>query len=129
MTEPPLLVFVYGTLMRGLSRHHYMTGGDFDGEASAEGRLISLGGYPARVDGEATVRGELYAFDDLPVALDVLDEVEGFDPANPDESEYVREARGVRRDDGSEIIAWLYVYNRPFGNATVVKSGDWKNRG
>jgi gamma-glutamylcyclotransferase (GGCT)/AIG2-like uncharacterized protein YtfP len=122
------MVFVYGTLMRGLSRHHYMSDGRFEGEASAKGRLISLGEYPALLDGAGTVRGELYSFDDLAVALDVLDDVENFDPANPEGSEYVRDARRVRRDDGTETVAWVYVYNRAPESATVIPGGDWRNR-
>lgn len=122
------MVFVYGTLMRGFSRHHYMSDGRFEGGASARGRLISLGEYPALLDGDGTVRGELYSFDDLPVALDVLDDVENFDPANPEGSEYIRDARRVRRDDGVEISAWVYVYNLAAGSAPVIPSGDWRRR-
>jgi gamma-glutamylcyclotransferase (GGCT)/AIG2-like uncharacterized protein YtfP len=128
MSNEPSLVFVYGTLMRGLSRHHYMSDGRLEGEASAKGRLISLGEYPALLDGAGTVRGELYSFDDLPVALHVLDDVENFDPANPEDSEYVRDARRVRRVDGTEISAWVYVYNRLPGTAPVIPSGDWRKR-
>jgi len=126
MTDAPLRIFVYGTLMRGLSRHRLMNGGRFEGEASAVGRLISLGEYPALIDRAGTIRGELHTFDDLPTALEVLDEVEGFDPADPEGSEYVREARRVLRDDGTEVFAWLYVYNRPTKGAQVISSGDWR---
>ena len=128
MNDAPLKIFVYGTLMRGLSRHHYMSDGHYEGEASAKGRLISLGEYPALLDGAGTVRGEVYSFDDLPAALDVLDDVENFDPANPESGEYVREARRVVRDDGEEIRAWLYVYNRPRENAPIIQSGDWRRQ-
>jgi gamma-glutamylcyclotransferase (GGCT)/AIG2-like uncharacterized protein YtfP len=126
MNDAPLAIFVYGTLMCGLSRHHFMSDGRFEGEASAKGRLISLGEYPALLDGAGTVRGELYSFDDLPAALDVLDDVENFDPANPEESEYIREARRVVRDDGNQIRAWVYIYNRPVENAPIISSGDWR---
>jgi gamma-glutamylcyclotransferase (GGCT)/AIG2-like uncharacterized protein YtfP len=126
MNDAPLMVFVYGTLMRGLSRHHFMSDGRLKGEASAKGRLISLGEYPALLDGAGTVRGELYAFDDLPAALDILDDVENFDPANPEHSEYVREVRRVERDDGEQIRAWLYIYNRPAEDAPIISSGDWR---
>jgi len=128
MSNEPLLVFVYGTLMRELSRHHYMSDGRFEGEASAKGRLISLGEYPALLDGAGTVRGELYSFDDLPVTLDVLDDVENFDPANPEGSEYVRDARRVQRDDGTDLMAWVYVYNLPPGTAPLIPGGDWRKR-
>src|SRR5450755_3289468 len=111
MNDEPSMIFVYGTLMRELSRHHYMSDGHFEGEATAKGGLISLGEYPALLDGAGTVHGELYSFADMPVALDVLDDVENFDPANPEGSEYVRDARRVRRDDGTALSAWVYVYN------------------
>lgn len=128
MSNEPSTVFVYGTLMRGLSLHHFMSDGRFEGEATVKGRLISLGEYPALLDGAGTVRGELYSFDDLPVALDVLDDVENFDPANPEGSEYIRDARRVRSDDGAELTAWVYVYNRPPGTAPLIPSGDWRKR-
>jgi len=102
-----------------------MADGHFEGEASAKGRLISLGEYPALLDGAGTVRGELYIFDDLPAALDALDDVENFDPSNPEGSEYIRQVRIVTRDDGPQIPAWVYVYNRSVGTAQVIKSGDW----
>jgi gamma-glutamylcyclotransferase (GGCT)/AIG2-like uncharacterized protein YtfP len=128
MNDAPSKVFVYGTLMREYSRHHVLADGIFDGEASTDGRLISLGEYPALIGGTGTVHGELYAFIDLPAALDVLDEVEDFDPANPEGSEFVRDALRVRRDDGTEIQAWVYVYNRPHESAPMVPSGDWRKR-
>jgi gamma-glutamylcyclotransferase (GGCT)/AIG2-like uncharacterized protein YtfP len=128
MNDAPVAIFVYGTLMRGYSRHHLMSNGRFEREASAQGRLISLGEYPALIDGSGVVRGELYTFDDLPVALDVLDDVEDFDPANPERGEYVREMRRVSRDDGSESLTWIYVYNRPAGDAPIIPSGDWRHQ-
>jgi|HubBroStandDraft_2_1064218.scaffolds.fasta_scaffold1401279_1 gamma-glutamylcyclotransferase (GGCT)/AIG2-like uncharacterized protein YtfP len=128
MSDAPVRVFVYGTLMRGCSRHHHLSDGRFDGEATADGRLISIGEYPALIDGAGSIRGELYAFEDVPAALDVLDDVEDFDAANPEGSEFVREARRVCRDDGTELIAWLYVYNRPRGPAPIIPSGDWRKR-
>jgi gamma-glutamylcyclotransferase (GGCT)/AIG2-like uncharacterized protein YtfP len=128
MSDAPLLVFVYGTLMRGCSLHHFLSDGRFDGEAVADGRLISLGEYPALIDGAGRIRGELYTFSDLPAALDVLDDLEEFDPANPEESEFVRDARRVRRSDGTELLAWLYIYNQPRGTAPIIPSGDWRQR-
>ena len=128
MSDAPVRVFVYGTLMRGCSRHHYLSDGQFDGEATTDGRLISLGEYPALIEGAGTIHGELYTFEDLPAALDVLDDVEEFDPANPEGSEFVRDARRVRLGDGTELSAWLYVYNQPRGSAPIIPSGDWRNR-
>jgi gamma-glutamylcyclotransferase (GGCT)/AIG2-like uncharacterized protein YtfP len=128
MSDAPVLVFVYGSLMRDCSLHHFLSDGRFDGDASADGRLISLGEYPGLIDGAGTVRGELYAFTDLPAALDVLDDVENFDPANPEGSEFVRDSRRVQRNNGTEDRAWLYVYNQPRGSAPIIPSGDWRKR-
>lgn len=76
----PHLVFVYGTLKRGGSNHHWMTGQRFLGDARlAPGHgLYSLGEYPGLVaEPGATerVRGELWAVDDAGLAG--LDELEG----------------------------------------------------
>ena len=128
MSDAPVLVFVYGSLMRDCSLHHFLSDSRFDGDASTDGRLISLGEYPGLIDGAGTVRGELYAFTDLPAALDVLDDVEDFDPANPEGSEFVRDFRRVQRNNGTEDLAWLYVYNQPHGSAPIIPSGDWRKR-
>lgn len=76
----PHLVFVYGTLKRGGSNHHWMTGQRFLGDARlAPGHaLYSLGDYPGLVaEPGATerVRGELWAVDEAGLAG--LDELEG----------------------------------------------------
>ena len=123
----PELVFVYGSLMRGLDLHHFMKAGVFAGEGSAEGALVSLGRYPGLVDGPGRVRGELYAFADLAAALDVLDDLEDYDAGDPDASMYLRVARQIARDDGSTTLAWLYRYNRQTAGMPHVPGGDWRS--
>ena len=125
MTEPQF-VFVYGLLMRGFTLHHAMAAGTFVGEATARGQLVSLGHYPGLVEGPGEVRGELYSFDDLPAALDVLDDLEEFDATNPEGSLYLREVSPVTQSDGTRVDAWLYVYNGSRDGAPIVKDGDWR---
>jgi gamma-glutamylaminecyclotransferase len=73
-------LFVYGTLKRGLSNHHFLAGQSYIGDArTAPGyALYELSGYPGMVpepwnpDG---VTGEVWSVDDACLAH--LDELEG----------------------------------------------------
>ena len=112
--------------MSDLELHRYMERATFLGEGSTNGTLYSLGQYPGLVDGEGRVRGELYRFEDLPAALDILDDVEDYNPTEPERGLYVRVVRNVRMDDGRELDAWAYVYNGPVGAGARIESGDWR---
>lgn len=88
------LVFVYGTLKRGGSNHHYLRGQSFVGEArTVPGfRLYVVADYPGMVPDAADtdgVAGEVWAVD--PAALVRLDELEGVE-----EGLYVREPARLR---------------------------------
>jgi gamma-glutamylaminecyclotransferase len=74
------LIFVYGTLKRGCSNHHYLAGQTLLGEArTAPGfALFDLGGYPGMValPGESgSVSGEVWEVDTD--CLERLDALEG----------------------------------------------------
>jgi len=79
------LVFVYGTLKRGLSNHRWLSGQQFQGEARTQPdyRLHDLGGYPGLVlapGGPGTglaIQGEVWAVD--PAALRRLHQLESID--------------------------------------------------
>jgi gamma-glutamylcyclotransferase (GGCT)/AIG2-like uncharacterized protein YtfP len=120
------LVFVYGSLMRGLDLHHLMESGTFSGEGTVLGTLVSLGRYPGMIDGSGVVHGELYRFDDLPAALDVLDDVEEFNASDPDGSPYVRITRPVTTSGGAQVDAWLYLYQGSVKDAPRIAGGDWR---
>lgn len=76
------VIFVYGTLKRGGSNHHFLAGQKFLGEArTAPGfRLYALGGFPGMValpgDREG-VTGEVWSVD--VAGLVRLDALEGLD--------------------------------------------------
>ncbi|MBV8282045.1 MAG: gamma-glutamylcyclotransferase [Candidatus Eremiobacteraeota bacterium] len=106
-------VFVYGLLKRGFSLHHHMAQGVFAGTATVQGALCSVGQYPGLVEGAGMVRGEVYRFADIAIALEVLDEIEEYDPSNPEQSEFVRRVRPATFDADKRVVqAWCYVYNR-----------------
>lgn len=123
----PELVFVYGLLMRGHDLHHHMESGEYVGDGRVKGALVSFGRYPGLIEGSGTVRGELYRFADLPAALDVLDDVEEFEPTDPSRSLYLRIPMRVQTND-AEVDAWTYLYNGPAEDAQPIKSGDWNAR-
>jgi gamma-glutamylcyclotransferase (GGCT)/AIG2-like uncharacterized protein YtfP len=76
------LVFVYGTLKRGGSNHHFMASGSFAGNAQTPPgfTLYEIAGYPGMVREEGDregVRGEVWSVDDECLAdLDVLEGLE-----------------------------------------------------
>jgi gamma-glutamylcyclotransferase (GGCT)/AIG2-like uncharacterized protein YtfP len=125
-TVDPAFIFVYGALMRGFDLHPHMAGATFVGEATMPGRLVAVGRYPGVLDGDGTVVGELYRLDDVATSLETLDDIEDFDPADPDKSEYLRVVRDVSCKDGSNVSAWVYLYNGDASAALAVKSGDWR---
>jgi gamma-glutamylcyclotransferase (GGCT)/AIG2-like uncharacterized protein YtfP len=88
------LLFVYGTLLSGLSNHHHMQGARCLGPASVQGALFDLGEYPAmvmtgaRAEPLETVMGELYQIEASHwQRLDTLEEV---DPESIENSMYLR---------------------------------------
>lgn len=133
-------VFVYGTLMPG-SKNEYMAkqAGNYRAEkAYIEGmHLYDLEpeGYPGIVpkdnssplDENPTGRVEGYVlhFDDITLALTLLDEFEGCYLEPPD---YHRETITVKP---SGKLAWVYIYAdearlmRP--GASLISSGKWRS--
>jgi gamma-glutamylcyclotransferase (GGCT)/AIG2-like uncharacterized protein YtfP len=92
------------------------------GPAAVAGRLHDLGAYPALTEGNVAVVGELYEVVD-PAVGDVLDPFEGYDPADPESSQYVRERVTLISPPGVE--AWVYRHREPLDDASLVRSGDW----
>ena len=103
-----------------------MAGATFIGEGWIAGRLVTLGRYPGCLDGDGKVSGEIYRLDDVAASLEALDDLEDFDPANPEKSTYLRVIRDVHDEDGTIMGAWVYMYNGDASTAPVIKSGDWR---
>jgi len=103
------LLFVYGTLKRGCSNHHFLTGQEFVGEAhTAPGfRLFELSGHPGlvpRAEDRDGVAGEVWAVD--AEALVRLDGLEGLA-----EGMYRRAVIPLREPFANRGIEG-YIYNR-----------------
>jgi gamma-glutamylcyclotransferase (GGCT)/AIG2-like uncharacterized protein YtfP len=111
-------VFVYGSLKRGGSNHHYLHNADCLGPASTvEAYALYLGDWPYLIRDEArqSIRGEVYRIDTATLAR--LDELEG----HP--HEYCREKTAIRLDNGQVLEAWVYFY--PQAQGRLLTDGEY----
>jgi gamma-glutamylcyclotransferase (GGCT)/AIG2-like uncharacterized protein YtfP len=136
MSEPPIVVAVYGTLRRGQRNGRLLADARHLGHGRIRGRIHEIPrsalrpyAYPALVLGTddelpaGDVVVELYALAD-PASLATLDELEAYDPADEAGSEYVR--RDVAVEDGPVASAWVYVYHGLASELGArIPSGDW----
>ncbi|MDH6019018.1 gamma-glutamylcyclotransferase family protein [Vibrio splendidus] len=111
------LVFVYGTLRKDQSNHHYLKQceclGRFD--TPEEYALFDLVAYPAMIFGKKSVVGEVYIInDEILESLDRLEDV----PV-----EYRREQ--IETIFG---LAWVYLYQLDLTANKEILSGDWCKR-
>ncbi len=124
-------LFVYGTLRRGFS--HRMANvlaqdAEFVGLGTVQGRLYDLGSYPGVTLSLRTtdnVLGDVYKLRSRNQTLARLDRYEGYDPARPTRSLYVRKSVPISMTDGRSIQAWVYLYNRPVQGCELIESGDY----
>ncbi len=93
----PVLLFVYGSLMRGGKHHAELADARFVGPAATERRcgVVRVAEYPALVPGNDVVPGELYEIDET--SLLALDAFEG--------EMYRRDT--VALDDGRVVLAYV----------------------
>jgi len=118
---PTCLLFIYGTLRSGQPHAPRLGGAEALGLATVVGELRNLGDYPGLEDGTGIVHGELLRIPEA--ALSRIDELEGYDPDDPEGSLFRREMREVRREDGTVAQSWTYVWTH--GGGTPIPSGDW----
>lgn len=108
--------FFYGLLRRGERGHARFRLGErmrFVGEDAVRGSVRDLGRYPGlTLGGEAMVEGEVHETGDAALIAE-LDAYEGYDPAAPAESEYLR--RPVTTVGG--LTVWIYEHNPAAGRS------------
>ena len=125
----PDLVFFYGTLMTGFDRRRRLGIDEklrYRGRGWIHGALFDLGIYPAAVPADdARVWGEVFELLDPETVLRALDDMEGYRPAEPDASLYLRRAVAVTLPAEEIDEAWVYFYNAPLGKAPRIASGDY----
>ena len=129
--QTPFLVtglFVYGTLLRGGTRH-----GEFERcggaagarAATATGTLLDCGAFPGMLAGpEGTVHGELVGLRDVPLALTHLDGVEGFEGFEAARALFRRALIKVTAVDAGEQLAWTYLWAGTDRHPRI-PGGDW----
>jgi len=126
-------VFVYGTLMRGESRHHAIRQHRPSElrQAHAPGRLHATSSdYPMldvhEHDEGDVVRGEYAAFADIGPVLETLDEIEEFSGYVNEGNEYLRTMVEVDAGHGAKRLAWTYVAADRSRMADRIVSGCWR---
>jgi len=113
-------LFVYGLLREGETYGHVLEGCPRTGPHALAGfALYDLGRYPGAVRAPATIVGDLCEIASASL-LPILDEIEGVHAEPP---LYTRERVVV-----AGAPAWIYVYDRPLGDAPRIASGDWLRR-
>jgi gamma-glutamylcyclotransferase (GGCT)/AIG2-like uncharacterized protein YtfP len=132
--DQPGFVFAYGTLRRGGGGLHRLlaAGAEFHGRGAVQGRLFMVADYPGAVtsgDPAERVVGEVWRLvsraERRLALLGRLDEYEGYDPASPERSLFVRVEESVTLDAGGTLSAWVYRYNRSTTGLTRIHSGDF----
>lgn len=118
-----IYLFVYGTLMSGLSNNHYLEGDTFVSTAQVEQcSLIDLGYFPGMVDTDrySRVEGELWKVSQA--TLKTLDILEGV-PHLFHRDAVTAVIEGPGENDLESISAYAYFYNEPW---SYVPHGDWR---
>lgn len=120
MEDAKHLVFVYGTLCRGMRLHEYLANSRFIEDGAASGTLYDLGCYPAlSLRGDSLVGGEIWEIDED--TLNVLDMIEGYDGSSC--SLFLRKAVDIVSDSGLHTGVYVYVGNMKFDGAEVIHNG------
>jgi gamma-glutamylcyclotransferase (GGCT)/AIG2-like uncharacterized protein YtfP len=123
-------VFFYGTLCAGQAAHRRLgLRGRLVplGERIVRGALFDLGPFPGLVLGAGETRAQLYRFKDRGV-LERLDRYEGFDPARPSASPFLRTTVRAPRfasTPAPTLEAWIYVYNGSVTGRARIPGGYW----
>ena len=123
-------LFVYGTLRQAsqapmsqvLAAHS-----DYLNEGIVKGKLFDVGDYPAVTISSSKkdrVRGEVFKINNSAL-LKELDKYEGCSESCSQPHEYRRIQAAVKLRDGSEVQAWIYVWNLAVDNLLLIESGDY----
>ncbi len=126
-------LWVYGTLRRGESNHHFLTGCPFLGIVHYSGSLFSVEGrYPvfrpslSRKAGARSVIGELYQIQ--PELWPCLDELEGVEEGYYQRASFPISAAPVSRD-AQAIVYVVGPFLESFCREEhLIPSGDWCQR-
>ena len=136
-TPKYLPLFTYGTLRPGCGNYRRLLADHVIDEQAATARgyaLYTHGPFPYAVtESSATITGSLLTISRASYtgALEALDQLEGYRPADPKHSHYVRVARAVEvpfMGFATELVAaWVYEAGPTVDVSTMhlVAEGDW----
>jgi len=132
MDKSDQYLFVYGSLRKRLGhpRHKVLDRyAELLGNARFRGKLYMVKNYPGAVktdNPEARVVGELYRLHHPEKVFSELDPYEGYEPERRNNSLFIRSREVVTLDrNGEKVKAWIYLYNRPAGHLTSIRSGNY----
>ncbi len=112
--EELLPIFVYGTLLPGQPNAHLWEGYVEEHEPAIllNGRLYDMGHFPMLIDElDSQVQGAVLTIDPAQYQelLECLDNLEGFDPEDPQNCPYQRVRKSVQVENGRTRTAWVYL--------------------
>jgi gamma-glutamylcyclotransferase (GGCT)/AIG2-like uncharacterized protein YtfP len=98
------------------------------GPAEVRGRLYDFGEYPGAILGlssKTVIQGQVFELPAARTILAALDRYEEFDPANKEDSLFVRTRTRAKLTNGDQVNCWVYVYNDDPGTAPLVADGNY----
>jgi gamma-glutamylcyclotransferase (GGCT)/AIG2-like uncharacterized protein YtfP len=126
------ILFVYGTLRCAFQNDYarlLSQNAAYLGLARIRGRLYRVNHYPGvklSAGADDWVIGELYDLRDPAHTLAVLDDYEGCGHRQPHD-EFQRVLTTATLENGPDLSAWVYEYNRPISKDRRILSGDFLN--
>ena len=132
--ETSNLLFVYGTLMRGMDNPfstQLSKASEFLGSATAPGCLYDYQSeYPCAVTSLRpcdVIHGELYhLIDPEPLFLE-LDPYEDCYPEDEKRSLFTRRIVEITTHEQNQVKAWMYFWNRPLDGLTLIENGNFRS--
>lgn len=120
--------FVYGTLKKGGVFAEHFNGYRVSSEKATINNmnLYSIGWFPGILPGNGTVIGELHEYKEPKTVTTLMDQIEGYNKANPKQSLFIRKYVTVVTKTDKEIKAVVYIYNNPkHVDLKQIHSGIW----
>ena len=124
---PTVLMFVYGSLLKGLGNHRLLQriDADFIAEDSISAKLYTQHwGWPfiKLNNNGSTVKGEVYSV--LKSRVKEVDGLEGYRESNPENSLFIRHK--IITNNNREVFIYEGGNHLLPSNSTSVEHGDWK---
>lgn len=135
ISQPEFMIedylFVYGTLRKHSVGHDLLQQFcDYVDNGTLSGNLYQIGHYPGVIlndEPRQQVVGEVYRIKNLDCLFAELDDYEECSSSFAEPHEYVRQQHTITLTSGHQVMAWVYLYNRPITGLKLIPSGDFLN--